>query len=158
VVQIHSPRPVHLQKNVESDLTSYGPINGGVFFYGHVGNLGGVMVVAVGQNSGPDTNISPTNVGNLSNFNSNLGPQVKITLYGCNAGYALNNQPSIAQQIANSVKREVLAYQDGVFFSQNPNEQAKDGEGLQNPPDSLPMYPIVAGGSPKPQLTPFFPQ
>jgi len=138
------------------DLVFNGPINGGVIYYGHAGVVDGVMVLAVGEQSGPNTNISPSNVNTLSN--TQLGTNATITLYACNAGLSWNNQPSIAQLISNRLRKRVYAYEDGIFFSRNPNDRHENGVGLPNPPDRLPMYAIVAGAVPKPALEPFFPQ
>lgn len=60
--------------------------------------------------------------------------------------------------MANQLRRDVYAYEVGMFFSQNPNETHFSGEGLPDPPNSLPMYMIPGGGVPKPRPTPFRPQ
>jgi hypothetical protein len=80
-----------------------------------------------------------------------------ITLNACNAGLSLSSeQLPIAQLIADQLRRNVFAYQVGMYFSQNPNDTHRGGIGQA--PSSLPMYMLPQGGVPKPKPTQFRPQ
>jgi len=99
-------------------LTANGLINGGVTFFGHAGIDGhGNSALFPGQNPGDANNISVINVGQLSN--ASLGPNATVTLDACHAG--LGGRVSIAQLIANQLKRTVLAYPVDMYFSSSPN-------------------------------------
>jgi hypothetical protein len=87
-----------------TSLTSHGTITGGVIYYGHAGQSPDYSrsLLAPGERSGVDTNVSEGNVHLLSN--AQLATGAVITLKGCHAGL----QPvwnarghSIAQLIAN---------------------------------------------------------
>ncbi len=145
-------------------LTTKGLIDGAVVFFGHAGrlqrpDLPGVFysLVSVGQGTDDSANISYINVGTLSN--AQLGPNVTITLNGCNAGKSWSpGQPPIAQLVANQSRRSVYAYPMGMYFNQNPNDAHVSGGGQSAPPNSLPMYMLPVGRAPKPTPTPFQPQ
>jgi len=145
-------------------MTTSGPINGGIIFYGHAGrleraDLPGALysLVSVGQGTDDSANISYLNVNTLSN--AQLGANVTITLNGCNAGKSWSpGQPSAAQLVANQMRRTVYAYPVGMYFSQNPNDTHVNGAGQANPANSLPMYMLPQGRVPKPKPTQFSPQ
>lgn len=145
-------------EDVENALTLNGSIDGGVYYFGHAGfsPVANSMALFVGQQQGTDTNISSLNVGQLSG--TNLGPHAAITISACNAGLPYMGQPAIAQLLSNQLKRGVYAYEVGMFFSQNPNDQHINGIGVPNPPDTTPIYMIPEGAVPKPKPVGFVPQ
>jgi hypothetical protein len=140
-------------------LTTQGLIDGEVIFFGHAGHLPiidnpGVFysLVSVGQGTDDNANISYINVATLSN--AQLGPSVTITLNACNAGKSPSpGQPPVALLIANQLKRDVKAYQVGMYFSQNPNDTQRGGIGKAA--STLPIYMLPQGGVPKPRPTLF---
>jgi hypothetical protein len=88
--------------------------------------------------------------------NTELGSDAYFSIYACEAA-APRNGISIAQILANQLRRGVYAYDTGMYFSQNPNDQHVGPAGLPNPPFSLPMYLIPEGVSKKPPVG-FVPQ
>jgi hypothetical protein len=123
-------------QNVVAALTSSGRIDGGVIYFGHSGPFhdfsvnGNVSILAVGEGSGDDTNVSFRNVSQLSAvltaFNGSqniIGTNAAILLSGCNAGVEIYDayaifETSIAQQFSNKTQRGVYAYTVGLYFSQ----------------------------------------
>ena len=115
-------------------------------------NLVLYSLVSVGQGTDDNANISYLNVSTLSN--AQLAPNITITLNSCYAGKSWSpGQPAIALLIANQLKRDVGAYQVGMYFSQNPNDTHLGGIGKM--PNSLPMYMFPQGAVPKPNPTLF---
>jgi len=152
-------------QHVNQALTLTGlTFDGGVVYFGHAGwlydgndNRIYYSLLAVGQQIGDNWRISYVNVGTLSN--AQLGPNATITLNACHAGLQTSSgKPAIARLIANQLRRNVDAYEVGMYFSQDPNDTHFNGRGLPNPPNSLPMYMIPEGGVPKPKPTPFRPK
>jgi len=162
-------------------LTQNGFINGDVHYFGHSGITGftvvtGAHVVAstlyVGQAPGANTNIGGYNVDQLCNTKSGcnidgiLSNNTAIRLNGCDAGktvpdyWANGNLTSIAQLIANQLRRGVYAYDVGTYFSSmnaanDPN--FGPGKGWKGPSD-LPVYMIPLGAPHnKPNPVPFIP-
>jgi hypothetical protein len=109
-----------LTGEVNAALTTNGTINGAVTYFGHAG-IDGHKNYALfpGQNPGDSNNVSILNVGELSN--RELGSGVTVTLNACHAG--LGGRSSIAQAIANQLKRTVLAYPVDMYFSSSPSSQ-----------------------------------
>jgi len=172
-------------------LLQHGFIDGGVIYFGHSGPFAprsapqqAVSILAVGQATGQDTNISFGNVQMLANVRNAyigadqkptniIGPHASIVLNGCNAGLTIYDNlalfdTSIAQQIANKTQRAVYAYQVGMYFSNvdSDHDPFFDGTDPKNPkksrhvPGRLPMYLIPAGPPHhKPKLdAPFIPE
>jgi hypothetical protein len=126
-------------------LTANGLITGGVTYFGHGGmDTHGNMALFPGQNSGDANNVSALNVGGLSN--ANLGPNVTITLNACHAGYG--GRSSIAQLIANQLKRTVLAYPVDMYFSSSPTA-TRFVQGMVSP-SGVPTYMVPNGDGIRP--------
>jgi hypothetical protein len=79
------------------------------------------------------------NVNLLSN--SQLGPDATITLNACLAGKGKDR--SIAQLIANQLRRKVYAYGVPMFFSTNPSAKWPGAD----PPNRKPVYMLPDGGA-----------
>jgi hypothetical protein len=129
-------------ENFESGLTNYGTISGGVFYFGHAGELlqngSYVSALAPGQGSGTDTNVSLFNVNQL--MNTNLPSNATITLNGCHAGLPPSGGGhSIAQEIANQLGRTVFAWKIPLFFSANPTATNSTGSYAKDPTQD-PLY------------------
>jgi hypothetical protein len=121
-------------------LTTNGIINGDITFFGHAGlDSDGNSALFVGQNAGQDTNLSILTVGQLSNIN--LGQNVTITLNACHAGY--RGRDSVAQKIANQLKRTVFAYPVDMYFSSNPTPRHFSPS--MKAPGSLPVFMVPNG-------------
>jgi hypothetical protein len=100
-----------------SALTTNGIIDGGITFFGHGGMDGhGNWALFPGENPGDSNNITVLDVGQLSN--ANLSLSTTITLNACHAG--LGGRRSVAQLIANQLKRTVFAYPVDLYFSSDP--------------------------------------
>lgn len=97
--------------------------------------------VAPGKQPGLDTNVGYYDVGTLSN--AQLGSNATITLNACNAGWG--GRYSIAQLIANQLRRNVYAYEVGMFFGQDPNRRYPRRN--EKPPNSKPMFMLPLGGA-----------
>ncbi len=122
-----------------SALTTNGPIDGSVTYFGHGGGDShnpSNPALFPGQNAGDANNVSVINVGGLSN--AQLGPDVTITLNACHAG--LGGRRSIAQLIANQLRRLVLAYPVDMYFSSDPAPRIWK-EGMQSP-TGVPAYMV----------------
>jgi len=132
-------------------LMTNGSITGGVFFFGHGGrDSHGLSALFPGELAGNDAyNITALNVRQLSN--KNLGNSVSITLNACHAG--LGNA-SIAQQMANQLKRTVYAPPVDMFFSANPNPHLYDPN-TDVAPSGVPTYMVPNSTAP---LKAFYPQ
>jgi hypothetical protein len=90
-------------------------------------------ILFVGENPGPGTNIDASNVGQLSN--RNLGPDATIVLNSCNAGRGGKN--SIAQIVANQLRRPTIGYNQSTFFG------GKSCPKYSRPSDRAPDKPPV---------------
>jgi hypothetical protein len=131
-------------------LTANGLIDGGVTYFGHGGiDRHGNMALFPGQDAGDANNVSILNVGGLSN--SNLGPNASITLNACHAG--LGGRRSIAQSIANQLRRTVLAYPVDMYFSSDPTPR-RFQKGMVSP-SAMPVYMVPNGDGIQP--IPFLP-
>jgi len=122
-----------------SALTTNGPIDGSVTYFGHGGGDShnpSNPALFPGQNAGDANNVSVINVGGLSN--AQLGPDVTITLNACHA--VLGGRRSIAQLIANQLRRLVLAYPVDMYFSSDPAPRIWK-EGMQSP-TGVPAYMV----------------
>lgn len=132
------PDRVSSVEDFEAGLTQNGTITGGIYYFGHAAQADGftVSLLAPGQGTGSDTNISVSNYQQLTN--TNLAQNVTLTLNACNAGL----QPlhgtghSIAQLLANQLGRTVYAWKTGLFFSARPNVPAP----AFNDPTKDPVY------------------
>lgn len=148
----YAPERVSSVQDVATQLTTNGPITGGVIYFGHGagrpyadGTWGSVL--APGEQAGPNTNVSADNVNLLSN--QQLDPGATITLKSCYAGFG-SGRYSIAQLIANRLQRKVYAPVAGTYFSINPNAIFANGK-VAPPiptPAQKPIYMIQEGGKP----------
>lgn len=142
------------EPSVANALSTNGLITKNIIYFGHGGatEVSGSFYSAlfVGQDPVSDENLTSLNVGELPNSNSILGPSVTVTLNACEAAW--NGPYSIAQAIANRLRRTVFAYTTGMFFSTDPNATKPKDKSFQNKP---PIYMRPWGGG-KP--TPFYPQ
>jgi hypothetical protein len=127
-----------------NELTTNGLIDGGVTFFGHAGlDRFRNSALFPGQDPGDSNNISILTVNQLSN--ANLGASVTITLNACHAGYG---RPSIAQLIANQLKRPVFAYPVDMYFSSDPTPR-HFRFGMQAP-NGVPTYMVPNGDGMQP--------
>jgi hypothetical protein len=135
-------------------LTTNGTIAGGVYFFGHGGaDSHRYSALFPGELAGSDSyNITLLNVGQLSN--KNLATGVSITLNACHAG--LGGRASIAQLMANQLKRTVYAAPVDMFFSSNSNPHFFNPRSPADAnPSGVPTYMVPNATTP---LKPFFPQ
>ncbi len=127
--------------NLSLALITNGPIDGTVTYFGHAGlDFRGNLALFPGELRGDAYNVSVLNVNELSN--SQLGPDVTITLNACHAGVGGKN--SIAQLIANQLKRTVFAYPVGMYFSSSPTPRHFDAETM-HAPTGVPTYMVPNG-------------
>ena len=78
-----------------------------------------ISIVKLDGITGDKYNVSIINAGKLSNANLALG--ATVTFNACSAGYGpYGGRHSIAQNIANELKRTVLAYPVDMYFSAGP--------------------------------------
>jgi hypothetical protein len=122
-----------------------GPLAGGITFFGHGGWLvqGGVASPALflSPTAGSQYNLWAQNLGQLSN--SKLGDAAAIVLNACNAGKNANGGTSIAQLVANQLKRTVWAYPVDMYYSANPTPRMLQPVGRK--PDGTPIWETVTG-------------
>jgi hypothetical protein len=144
-----------------------GPLAGGVTFFGHGGwmenpNTHEILSSALffSPNIGSDYNLWSANVGQLSN--ANLGTNAAIVLNACNAGKNKNGRASIAQLVANQLKRTVWAYPVGMYYSANPTPRIiqpvgrkADGKPIWETVNSAPLYMVPNANGVK--AIPFYP-
>jgi hypothetical protein len=142
------PVRVSSVQNVASALNNNGAITGTVTYFGHGAQQqqsdgSWLSLLAVGQATGQDTNVSKLNVADLSN--TQLSNNTSIVLKTCHAGLPPQSGGgnSIAQLLANQLNRGVYAWKVGFFFSHNPNATAPHGM----PSETQPMYFFPEGGS-----------
>ena len=92
-------------------MTQNGYIDGGVFYFGHGGEIevAGQRFWALfpGVLAGTDANVSALNIQTLSN--TELGPHATVTLNACDA--AKGGRNSIAQLIANQLSFLIIFHQ-----------------------------------------------
>jgi hypothetical protein len=143
-----------------------GPIAGGVTYFGHGGWLdlgGGVYDSALflSPTQGNIFNLWVQNVGQLSN--ANLGPNATIVLYACNAGKNRNAGDSIAQLVANQLRRTVWAYPVDMYYSANPAPRRlkpvgynSNGTPIWEKVNTTPLYMVPNGDGVK--AIPFYPR
>ena len=89
-------------------LVNSGEIDGGVEYFGH----SSYDRLYIGENPGTGTNLTAANISDLSN--AHLGQNATIALQGCFAGSGAD--ASIAQMIANQLRRRVTAFPNSTFF------------------------------------------
>jgi hypothetical protein len=142
------PLRVSSVQDVASALKNNGAISGSVTYYGHGAQQqqsdgSWLSLLAVGQGTGRDTNVSALNVTDLSN--TQLSNNTSIVLKTCHAGLPpiSGGGHSIAQLLANQLNRGVYAWKVGFFFSHNPNAMAPHGM----PSETQPIYFFPEGGS-----------
>ena len=144
---------VHTIADITSALNNNGPITGQIFFFMHGGKnnntpcLGCSALFPDMVDKGTTFNLTSQNVADLGT--PALGPTVTITIKGCEGGKKGTNGKSIAQQIANQLKKPVIAWKVGMFFSDNPNATEADYKKNPNPSYSTPqkLYLIPHGGA-----------
>jgi len=129
-----------------SALNGNGTIDGGVIYFGHAAEFdydnakyGGLVL---GGATGEATNLTPLNVNRISG--AHLGPDTTITLNGCNAGFDPGNG-SIAQAIANQLRRDVIAYKVPMFFGGRQCPRNSGGPGSKGP-SKTPVHMCPEGG------------
>ncbi len=127
---------------VNNAITNLGTIDGDVFIVGH----GTASTLFIGETSAPGTNLDMFSLLGLSREHS-IGPDAGIVLLSCNAGQQSNDTVSIAQMIANRLKRNVTAYPGDLLFSPNPNSAGSGATPGAQPPStgSLYMVPDING-------------
>jgi len=140
------PYRVSSVQNVETALTTSGPITGMVTYFGHGGYLpqldgSYLSILAVGQAPGADTNVAAYNVNTLSN--AQLSTDTSLVLKTCRAGLAPAGGHSIAQLLANQLNRGVYAWKVGAFFSHSSSATLPQGM----PSETKPMYLLPMGGN-----------
>lgn len=135
-------------QDFNNGLTTNGTITGGVTYFGHGAQMRQtdgtyLSLLAPGQASGVDTNVSALNVNKLSNLQ--LASNIRITLNACNAGLRpiYGGGHSIAQLIANQLNRPVLAWKIGMFFA---NDLTTRFPKKLDPQSSV-LYMVPLGGS-----------
>jgi hypothetical protein len=144
------PQRVSSVQDFARQLTTNGPITGGVIYFGHgVGmpfsDQTWSSALAPGEQAGRDTNVSLMNVNLLSN--TQLDPAAIITLRACYAGFG-SGRYSIAQLISNQLQRRVYAPLAGMYFGVDPNSTYTGTTAPKNLPDQKPMYMIQEFGRP----------
>jgi hypothetical protein len=77
-----------------------------------------------------------------------LGPNASITLNACHAG--LGGRMSIAQLIANQLRRTVLAYPVDMYFSSDPTPRRF--QKVMVSPSAMPVYMVPNGDGIQPIL------
>ena len=155
---------------VDQAFITNGYIDGGVIYFGHSGpftlkdaitgkKLGVASILAVGQESGPATNVSFANLTQqLSNIQTAhggmniMGPNAAFTVNGCKAGVDVDDYywlapTSIAKGLSLVTQRGVYAYQVGMYFSQldAAHDNHVTGEGLAHFPSTPPIYMVPVG-------------
>ncbi len=145
-----SPKRVSSVQDFARELTSNGPITGGVVYFGHgrgwpYEDSTWSSALAPGEQQGPDTNITAHNVSLLQN--AQIEPAATITLHACYAGLG-SRRYSIAQLVANQLQRRVYASVAGTFFSMDPNARHSGGTAPRNLPNQKPIYQIQDFGTP----------
>ena len=136
-------KPVVGVRSFGEALMENGYIDGGVVYFGHGGVIQrtGELGLFPGDEPVAAANITESNVRELGGKGGNLGPNASLSLRACNT--AAGGRRSIAQQIADQLKRGVYGYEQGMFFSQNPNATRPDSRQL---PNATPIYLRPWGG------------
>jgi hypothetical protein len=138
-----------------------GPLAGGVTFFGHGGrDHDWNSALFLSPNAGSEYNLTVSNVGQLQN--TDLGKDVAIVLNACHAGYNPNGHASIAQLVANQLKRTVWAYPVGMYYSANPAPRLMqpvgynaDGTPIWEKVNTTPLYMVPNANGVK--AIPFYP-
>jgi RHS repeat-associated protein len=107
-------------------------------YYGH----GWTGVLFPGQNSGPGTNIDPSNLGSLSG--ANLAPGATGVLNSCRSG--TGGDSSIAQGVANQLGVPVTGSTGPMGFSADPSSPPDSTPGAV-PPSTGPLYMTPVNGA-----------
>jgi hypothetical protein len=161
-------------EDFNTQITQNGFISGDVYYFGHSGGFlfssGRIASeLFIGSGTGADTNINFSNVNKLCNppgctIGNYLSQNTAIRIFGCYAGTAIDDAlagytRSIAQIIANQLKRGVYAYDVGMYFSRQTANQDSNFSGklvTTKFSDTLPIY-MVPEGTPgsKPSPVPF---
>jgi len=122
--------------DLNSALVNSGNIDGGVEYFGH----SSYDRLYIGENPGAGTNLTATNVSDLSN--AHLGKNATIALYGCFAGSG--GDLSIAQMIANQLNRKVTAFPNSTFFAGT--KCPKNSRPSDRAPSKVPVRVCQQGG------------
>jgi hypothetical protein len=118
-------------------LTNNGMLDG-VEYIGHASNI----MLYVGEQHAPGTNVDHSNIPDLSNANLNKNAYIKLN--GCNA--SATGSLSIAQWLANRLQRTVLAYNGPTHFSGSPKSPQPVRAG-DRPPQKGPLYLVGDTGT-----------
>lgn len=131
--------------DLRNALTSGSTIDGNVYYVGH----GSANALYIGEQSGVGTNLDLFSLGSLPRTN-NLSPDSELVLLSCNAGRQGGGEVSIAQMIANRMKRNVTAYPIDTVFSPNPNSAGNGATPGSQPPATGPLHlvPVIDGVAP----------
>lgn len=167
-------------QDFDNALLQHGLIDGGVIYFGHSGvfsikdivthqTIGFRSILAIGETSAPNTNLTITNMSLISNVRTALcsdgnnpacniiGPNAAILISGCEGGtdvgdFITHQVTSIAQEISNQTKRGVFGYDVGLYFSHL--DAVSDGSYDGRDPvtgktiiidESLPMFMVPVG-------------
>jgi hypothetical protein len=146
-----------------------GQIDGGVIYFGHSGpgtvSINGkkypISALFVGQQQGPDTNVTFDNLFMLTNvqqaytlnnvMTNMLGGFASIWLNGCEAGLDIYDiyfkaVTSIAKGVSIALNRPVYAYERGTYNSPKDAADDKHYDGSTFlAPQTPPAYPVPAG-------------
>ena len=131
-------------------LTRNGNVTGGVVFFGHGGlDSHSLSALFPGELAGSNSyNITSLNVGQLSN--KFLASGISITLNACHAGLGGR---TIAQIIANQLRRTVYAPPVDMFFSANPAPHYFNPK-TDVAPGGIPAYMVPNSTAPLKAFTP----
>lgn len=126
-------------------LTTGGTIDGDVYYVGH----GSANSLYVGEQSGVGTNLDLFTLGNLPKTH-NMSPDSQMILLSCNAGRQGADEVSIAQMIANKLKRNTSGNPLDTVFSPSPNSSGNGATPGAQPPQTGPLYlvPVRDGVTP----------
>jgi hypothetical protein len=142
-----------------------GPLAGGVTFFGHGGWVpyagAYYSALALSPTRGSQYNLWLYDVDQLSN--ANLGSNAAIVLNACDAGANYNGSTSIAQLLANRLRRTVWAYPVGMHYSADPTPgpikvvgRNADGTPVYETVSNTPLYMVPDKSGVK--AIPFYPR
>jgi RHS repeat-associated protein len=120
-------------------LTSGETIDGDVYFVGH----SAAQALFIGQTSASGTNLDAFSLIGLSREH-NIALDAGVVLLSCNAGRQSDDSVSIAQMMANRLKRRVTAYSGDLLFSPNPASSGTGASPGARPPVTGPLYMVPA--------------
>lgn len=123
-------------EDFKNALTSNGMLDG-VEYVGHSSNI----MLYVGEQAAPGTNVDHSNIPQLSNANLNKNAYIKLN--GCNVGAGGHN--SMGQWLSNRLDRTVIAFDGPSRFYGSPS--ASPGSGGRRPPSSGPLYLLEEKGT-----------